>query len=118
MHCISVIVSTPILPQKPSIEASNDVSFLVRPGGKILCVGTLDRKNELDMKIGIRKRLNIIFTYGGQYQDIVEVLDLIARKVIQPQVEMGKLQDFPKVLKDLGDGKIQDRVALVSDTFI
>lgn len=88
---------------------------LVRPGGKILCVGTLDRTNELDMKIGIRKRLSIIFTYGGQYRDLVEVLDLIAKKVIQPQVEIGKLQDFPNVLKDLEDGKIKDRIALVSD---
>ncbi|KAJ5672050.1 hypothetical protein N7507_001177 [Penicillium longicatenatum] len=96
-------------------QTFQDALHIVRPGGKILCVGTLDRKNELDMKIGIRKRLSIIFTYGGQYQDIVAVLDLIARKIIQPQVEMGRLQDFPKVLKDLGDGKIKDRVALVFD---
>jgi propanol-preferring alcohol dehydrogenase len=87
---------------------------IVRPGGKILCVGTLDRTNLLDMKKGIRKRLSIIFTYGGQQRDLVEVLDLIAEKIIQPQVEIGRLQDFPKVLKDLGDGKIKDRIALVS----
>lgn len=87
----------------------------MRPGGKILCVGTLDLINGLDMKIGIRKRLSIIFTYGGQYRDLVEVLDLIAKGVIQPQVELGKLQDFPKVLKELGEGKIKDRIALVSD---
>jgi propanol-preferring alcohol dehydrogenase len=78
-------------------------------------VGTLDRKNEIDMKIGIRKRLSIIFTYGGQQRDLVEVLDLISQKVIQPQVELGRLSDFPKVLKDLGSGKIKDRMALVSD---
>lgn len=93
----------------------NQFVYTVRPGGKILCVGTLDRTNEVDMKIGIRKRLSIIFTYGGQQRDLVEVLDLISRKVIQPQVELGKLSDFPKVLKDLGAGKVKDRVALVSD---
>lgn len=87
----------------------------VRPGGKILCVGTLDRRNEIDMKIGIRKRLSIIFTYGGQQRDLVEVLDLISRKVLQPQVELGKLSDFPQALKDLGAGKIKDRISLVSD---
>ncbi|OJJ81310.1 zinc-binding dehydrogenase [Aspergillus glaucus CBS 516.65] len=96
-------------------QTFQDAQQIVRPGGKILCVGTLDRTNELDMKIGIRKRLSIIFTYGGQQSDLVEVLDLIAKEVIQPQVELGKLQDFPKVLKDLGDGKIKDRIALVSD---
>lgn len=78
-------------------------------------MGTLDRTNELDMKIGIRKRLSIIFTYGGQQSDLVKVLDLISKGVIQPQVELGKLQDFPKILKDLGDGKIKDRIALLSD---
>lgn len=85
---------------------------VVRRGGKILCVGTLDRKNELDMKIGIRKRLSIIFSYGGQYDDLVEVLDLIAKGVIQPQVETKGLLELPQVLKDLCDGKIKDRVAL------
>ncbi|KAJ5690696.1 hypothetical protein N7462_005088 [Penicillium macrosclerotiorum] len=96
-------------------QTFQDAQNIVRPGGKILCVGTLDRTNELDMKTGIRKRLSIIFTYGGQYRDLVEVLDLIAKRVIQPQVEIGRLRDFPKVLKDLGDGKVKDRVALVSD---
>ncbi|KAJ5116542.1 hypothetical protein N7456_000890 [Penicillium angulare] len=97
-------------------QTFQDAQKIVRPGGKILCVGTLDRTNELDMKMGIRKRLSIIFTYGGQYQDIVEVLDLIANGVISPQVEMGRLQDFPEVLKVLGEGNIKDRIALVFDT--
>ncbi|CRL28159.1 Alcohol dehydrogenase superfamily, zinc-containing [Penicillium camemberti] len=98
-----------------SNQTNQDAQQIVRPGGKILCVGTLDLINGLDMKIGIRKRLSIIFTYGGQYRDLVEVLDLIAKGVIQPQVELGKLQDFPRVLKELGEGKIKDRIALVSD---
>lgn len=67
------------------------------------------------MKIGIRKRLSINFTYGGQQRDLVEVLDLISQKVIEPQVELGRLSDFPKVLNDLETGKIKDRMALVSD---
>ncbi|GAB1214900.1 hypothetical protein ATERTT37_004079 [Aspergillus terreus] len=93
-------------------QTFRDAQQIVRRGGKILCVGTLDRKNELDMKIGIRKRLSIIFSYGGQYDDLVEVLDLIAKGVIQPQVETKGLLEFPQVLKDLCDGKIKDRVAL------
>ncbi|KAJ5783078.1 hypothetical protein N7457_004852 [Penicillium paradoxum] len=96
-------------------QTFQDAQEIVRPAGKILCVGTLARVNDLDMKIGIRKRLSIIFTYGGQYRDLVDVLDLIAKGVIKPQVELGKLQDFPRVLKELGEGKIKDRIALVSD---
>ena len=86
----------------------------VRPGGKILCVGTHHRQNEVDMKIGIRKRLSIIFTYGGLPEDLAVVLDLIAKGKIQPRVETKTLPEMPTVLKDLCAGKIQDRVALVS----
>lgn len=81
----------------------------------MVCIGTLDDTNVIDMKIGIRKRLSIIFTYGGQKRDLQEVLDLISKKAIQPQVDDAKLKDFPTVLKDLCDGKIKARVALLHD---
>ena len=80
----------------------------------MLCVGTLNEENTIDMKIGIQKRLGIIFSYGGQASDLREVLDLISKKVIQPQVETASLQDFPSVLRDLCEGKVKARVALTS----
>jgi alcohol dehydrogenase, propanol-preferring len=67
------------------------------------------------MKIGTRKRLSFIFSYGGQVCDLEKVLDLIAKGIIHPQVEPGKLADFPKVLKDLLAGKIKARVALLHE---
>lgn len=85
----------------------------VRLAGKLVCIGTLDLENTVHMKIGIRKRLSIVFSYGGQLSDLEAVLDLIAKGAIQPHVEDGRLEDFPIVLKDLCDGKIKGRVALV-----
>lgn len=85
----------------------------VRRGGKILCIGSMDTENTVYMKIGTRKRLSYIFSYGGQVQDLKAVLDLIARKVIRPQVEEGKFEEFPSLLQDLVKGKIKSRVALV-----
>jgi propanol-preferring alcohol dehydrogenase len=41
----------------------------------MVCIGTLDTENTVDMKIGVRKRLNIIFSYGGQLCDLKAVLD-------------------------------------------
>lgn len=78
----------------------------------MVCIGTLNLDNTIHMKIGIRKRLSIIFSYGGQVKDLEDVLDLIAKKQINPQVENGKLEDFPRCLKDLCDGKVKARVAL------
>ena len=57
--------------------------------------------------------MSYIFSYGGQVEDLKEVLDLIAKGVIRPQVQPGKLEDFPTVLKDLEDGKVEARVALL-----
>lgn len=80
---------------------------IVRRGGKLLCVGSLDADNTIHMKIGTRKRLSYIFSYGGQLQDLKDVLALIAKGDIRPQVEEGKLEDFPSVLVALGEGKIR-----------
>ena len=88
---------------------------LVRRGGKLLCVGTIDEENTVDMKIGIQKRLSIIFTYGGQWRDLKEVLDLISKGIIQPQVETADLKEFPNILKSVCDGKVKSRVALLHE---
>lgn len=67
------------------------------------------------MKVGVRKRLSILFSYGGQLRDLEAVLDLISKGAIRPQVETGRLEEFPKMLKDLCDGKIKARMALLHD---
>lgn len=79
----------------------------------MVCIGTLDLENTVHMKVGIRKRLSIVFSYGGQLRDLEDVLALIAKGAIEPQVEDMHLDDIPTVLKDLCDGKIRGRVALV-----
>ncbi|KAJ5158813.1 Short-chain dehydrogenase/reductase SDR [Penicillium coprophilum] len=96
-------------------QTFQDAQNIVRRGGKLLCVGTLDEENTIDMKIGIQKRLSIIFTYGGQWRDLKEVLDLISTGVIRPQVETASLKEFPQVLKDVCDGKVKARVALLHE---
>ncbi|KAG7284417.1 hypothetical protein NEMBOFW57_010790 [Staphylotrichum longicolle] len=96
-------------------QTFDDAQDIVRRGGKILCIGSIDSENTVHMKTGTRKRLSYIFSYGGQVEDLKEVLDLIAKGVIRPQVQPGKLEDFPTVLKNLEDGKVEARVALIQD---
>ena len=82
-------------------------------GGKILYVGSLSTETNVDSKLCIKKRLTVLFNYGGQYQDVVDVLALMSKKILRPHVEIGALEDFPKVLQDLHDGKIRSRIALI-----
>ena len=67
------------------------------------------------MKVAIRKRLDIIFSYGGQRRDLKEALDLIAAKILDPVVAEGRLEDFPRILKDLEAGKVRGRMSLLFD---
>ncbi|KAF3010342.1 hypothetical protein E8E14_008261 [Neopestalotiopsis sp. 37M] len=96
-------------------QTFEDAQQIVRRGGKLLCVGSLDAENTIHMKIGTRKRLSYIFSYGGQVRDLKEVLQLIAGGSIRPQVHPAKLKDFPDVLQRLEQGKVAARVALIHD---
>jgi propanol-preferring alcohol dehydrogenase len=89
-------------------------SGIVRIAGRMVCIGTLSTETTMNMKIGIRKRLTIIFSYGGQREDLEELLDLMGKNIIMPQTEEGKLEDFPRWLQDLEDGKVKARVALAA----
>ncbi|KAF2649791.1 N-benzyl-3-pyrrolidinol dehydrogenase [Lophiostoma macrostomum CBS 122681] len=95
-------------------QTFSDAQFLVRQAGRMLCVGTLNHHNEVHMKIGIRKRLTIIFSYGGQTRDLEDVLELIARGVLDPMVRDAKIGDLPIVMDALQKGEVKGRIALVS----
>ena len=74
----------------------------------------MEPEHNLHLMLCVIKRLDIKFSYGGQRRDLEEALNLIARGEITPHVEEGRLEDFPRWLKDLSDGKVKARVALTS----
>jgi propanol-preferring alcohol dehydrogenase len=63
----------------------------------MLCVGTLNHDNTVHMKLGIRKGINIIFSYGGQTKDLEDALGLIADEVLHPMVSDGRTVDGMKL---------------------
>jgi propanol-preferring alcohol dehydrogenase len=96
-------------------QTFEDAQHIVRRGGKLLCIGSLDTENTIHMKIGTRKRLSYIFSYGGQVRDLKLVLDMIAQGTIRPQVDVGRLEDFPEVLRELEGGRVKGRIALLHE---
>lgn len=85
----------------------------VKRGGKIVCVGTMDTENTVHMKIGVRKSLSYIFSYGAQVDDVRDALELIAKGYIKPQVDTARLDELPDILERLSQGKIKSRIALL-----
>ncbi|KAG8631352.1 hypothetical protein KVT40_000492 [Elsinoe batatas] len=96
-------------------QTFEDAQHIVRRGGKLLCIGSLDTENTVHMKIGTRKRLSFIFSYGGQARDTMAVLDLISKGVIKPQVATQRVENFPQIVKDLERGEVRGRIALTYD---
>lgn len=87
--------------------------YAVRFGGKIVQVGLLAPKLELENVLAVRKHLSILCSYGGTMEDLKACLDLIAEAKLRPQVETGKFEDLPKILEDLHAGKVKSRIAIV-----
>lgn len=75
----------------------------------------MDTENTIHMKIGVRKRLSYVFSYGAQVDDLKEVLQLIASGQVRPQVETARLEELPEILTRLGEGKIRSRIALLHE---
>lgn len=59
------------------------------------------------------KRLEILFSFSGQIDDLEECLDMIQKGIIVPHVETDSMINFPQLLDDLHHGKIKSRMALV-----
>ncbi|RBR26104.1 uncharacterized protein FIESC28_01132 [Fusarium coffeatum] len=96
-------------------QTFEDAQHIVRRGGKLLCIGSLDTENTIHMKIGTRKRLSFIFSYGAQVEDLKQVLNLVAAGHIRPRVETRRITEFEQVLDELVEGKIKSRVALLHE---
>lgn len=90
---------------------------IVRPGGRACQVGLLGPELTLHNSLAVRKKLTILCSYGGIYEDVVDCLDLISQGKLRPQVETGNLKDFPSVLESLHEGKIKSRIALVPEDY-
>ncbi|EXJ59319.1 uncharacterized protein A1O5_12200 [Cladophialophora psammophila CBS 110553] len=90
----------------------------VRMAGTVVLVGLLQAELTLPSMIAVRKRLDILCSYGGTVEDLVACLVLIGQGVIKPQVVTGSMADFPSVLEDLHAGKIQSRIALVPEDML
>lgn len=98
-----------------NVGQRTDSFHAVRRGGKIVNVGTLGTENIVNMKVGIRKRLSFLFSYGSQVSDLQEVLGQISQGNIRPQVDAAAMEDFPDLIKNLVAGNVRSRVAIIHE---
>ncbi|KAI6918723.1 40S ribosomal protein [Hortaea werneckii] len=89
--------------------------MLVRPAGLIVQVGLLAQHAPLIPGYLVMHAKTIKGNYNGSLESFAEVMELIGQGVLKPKLETGSIEDLPKVLKDLDDGKVRTRMVLLPD---
>ncbi|KAK4545755.1 hypothetical protein LTR36_002709 [Oleoguttula mirabilis] len=87
----------------------------VRPAGQMVIVGLLAKQAPLMPMAVVMKAITIKGSYSGTIESFHECLELMAKGVVKPTIETGSIEDLPKVLKDLDEGKIKSRMVLLPD---
>ncbi|EXJ72571.1 uncharacterized protein A1O5_03717 [Cladophialophora psammophila CBS 110553] len=88
---------------------------IVRRGGTIVVVGIQAMHLSLDNATSLQKQLSILYSFGGSACDIKNGLKLIAEGVVKPQVKTAPLSEFPRLLEDLHNGRVESRMVLIPD---
>lgn len=91
------------------------MNTIVRIGGTVVVVGLINPDMSFDSRPAILKAVNVLFTFGGSYKSLEASLDLVAKKIVKPQVVTRSLNDLPQALEDLHHGKVKSRVVLVPE---
>ncbi|KAI6820068.1 40S ribosomal protein [Hortaea werneckii] len=89
--------------------------MLVRPAGLIVQVGLLAQHAPLIPGYLVMHAKTIKGNYNGSLESFAEVMELMGQGVLKPKLETGSIEDLPKVLKDLDDGKVRTRMVLLPD---
>jgi len=87
----------------------------LRPAGKMVIVGLFSPQAPLIPMLVVCNNLTIQGSYSGSIEAFHECLHLMARGVLKPSIDTGSIEDVPKILKDLDDGKIRSRMVLLPD---
>ena len=98
-------------------QSTFDLCFSsVRFAGTIHNIGlSTPAMNFPPLGIMLMKELTFKTSFYGTKVELVEVLQAVADGLLSPRVEMRPMREVAQVMKDLHDGKLTSRVALIPD---
>ena len=96
-------------------ETFQSSQMVARPGGTIVLVGLISQVCPLIPFFTVINAFTIKGSYSGTREAMVECLDLMARGVLKPSVEVRSVVDLPEVIRDLDEGKVKSRMVLLPD---
>ncbi|KAG4287295.1 hypothetical protein FPRO06_04947 [Fusarium proliferatum] len=85
----------------------------VKPGGKVITVGLASSDVTIPSNTGsgyILKGVTIVGSIGASMQDLKDVLGLLARGAIKPEITEVAFEEIPETIKRLAEGAVAGRV--------
>lgn len=96
-------------------DTVTSAQMALRPAGTLVLVGLLGQQLPILPLALVTQALVIKGSYNGSKQAYRECLDLMGKGVLKPKVQTGPIEDLPRVLENLDQGKIDGRMVLLPD---
>lgn len=96
-------------------QTMTTAQMVVRAGGTIVLIGLMSATVPIFSLVSVLKGVTVKMGYNGPMEAFGECLELMAKGVLKPVVETGSINSLPKVLEDLDEGRINNRMVLLPD---
>jgi D-arabinose 1-dehydrogenase-like Zn-dependent alcohol dehydrogenase len=101
-----------ILSTTNSAKQVSDAVVGLRPEGRLVSMGALDGKIQLDSTLLLMRQLKVLGSTQNRRADLVHALDLAAQGKIKPAVETFRLEQVNEALDRLEAGRMRYRAVL------
>ncbi|KAK2057862.1 alcohol dehydrogenase GroES-like domain-containing protein [Colletotrichum caudatum] len=93
-----------------SEETTRSAMERVKEGGKVVLVGLAARNMTISSAELITRSISLAGSFGASEADLKDVLELLSKKEIEPELEEIPFADIPAGLKALDEGEVQGRL--------
>jgi D-arabinose 1-dehydrogenase-like Zn-dependent alcohol dehydrogenase len=101
-----------ILSFSPSMKQNSQALEGLRPGGRLVTTAVSAEPIQGDPVQMLFKQTSIIGSAHNNPADLIDILELVARGKVKPQLEIYPLDEINRVLARLTEGKVRHRAVL------
>ncbi|KAK2033521.1 NAD-dependent alcohol dehydrogenase [Colletotrichum zoysiae] len=91
-------------------ETTRSALERVREGGKVVLVGLAAGNMTISSAKLVTRSISLVGSFGASEADLKDVLELLSKKEIEPELEEIPFADIPAGLKALDKGEVQGRL--------
>jgi D-arabinose 1-dehydrogenase-like Zn-dependent alcohol dehydrogenase len=93
-------------------EQNSQVVLGLRPGGRLVLMAIEGKPVQLDPMYTLMAQVSVMGSSQNAREDLVDLLDLVAKKRVTPKLEVYPLSDVNKAIERLQQGKVRYRAVM------